>query len=109
MSRVCPPLPHLLTPHPSFHPCSFQALLCGPLLQPLATMCSDGVEVCRSTVLQLLSCAIPQMTDPGPMLPVLLPALVGRIGQVPVGEEAEELRLIAVQLLSELINQVSAR
>ena len=106
---LCKPLAYGLSLMATSFPAPPQALLCGPLLQPLAIMCSDIMEACRLGALQLLSAAIPQLNDPAPLLPVLLPVLLSRIGHHPVLEEAEELRLIMVQLLAGLIGQLQTR
>jgi hypothetical protein len=100
------PLAHFPQPHAGAAP---QALLCGPLLHPLAHMCSDTVEACRAGAGQLLAAALPQLADPAPMLPVLLPVLLSRIGHHPVLEEAEEVRLVLVQLIADLVGQLQTR
>lgn len=41
--------------------CDAQALLSGPLLQPVGNLLSDPVESCRATALQLLLDAAPQL------------------------------------------------
>lgn len=86
-----------------------QALLCGPLLAPLSSMLSDTVEACRTSACALLSEAAPQLADPAPLLPALVPHLVARIGVLPLAEPSEELRLALLQLVVGLIRRAGAK
>jgi hypothetical protein len=86
-----------------------QALLAGPLLQPLVLLLSDPLERCRLTALQLLLEAAPLLSDAGALLPGLLPQLVQRMGQLPVQEHAEEVRLAGLQLLEALVSRAATR
>lgn len=61
-----------------------QALVCGPLLYPLAALLSDPMEGCRAKSLALLDEAARQIADVGPALAVVLPELVKRMGNLPV-------------------------
>ncbi|KAF6256970.1 armadillo-type protein [Scenedesmus sp. NREL 46B-D3] len=69
------------------------------MLQPLVALLADPLESCRLTVLQLLLEAAPVLSHPGALLPGLLPQMVARMGQLPVQETAEEVRLAGLQLL----------
>ncbi|WIA11175.1 hypothetical protein OEZ85_011306 [Tetradesmus obliquus] len=84
-----------------------QALLAGPLLPPLVLLLSDPLERCRLTALQLLLEAAPLLSDPGALLPGLLPQMVVRMGQLPLQEPAEEVRLAGLQLLEALISKAA--
>lgn len=88
---------------------ALQALLAGPLLQPLVAMLSDPLERCRLSALQLLLDAGTQLADPGALLPGLLPHLVVRMGHIPVQEPAEEVRLAGLQLLEVIISKTAPR
>lgn len=86
-----------------------QALLAGPLLPPLVLLLSDPLERCRLTALQLLLEAAPLLSDPGALLTGLLPQMVVRMGQLPLQEPAEEVRLAGLQLLEALISKAATR
>lgn len=87
-----------------------QAMLCGPLLQPLLAMLHDPVERCRTTALQLLLDAAPQLPDPAALLPALAPELAARAEHMPTyAEPSEEARLQVVELAGALIARCEAR
>lgn len=73
------------------------------------TLLSDPLEKCRLTALQLLLEAVPKISDPGSVLPGLLPQMVDRMGRVPVQEPAEEVRLAGLQLLEAIVSKTPAR
>jgi hypothetical protein len=73
------------------------------------TLLSDPLERCRLTALQLLLEAAPLLSDPGALLPGLLPQMVLRMGQLPVQEPAEEVRLAGLQLLEALVSKATTR
>lgn len=86
-----------------------QAALCGPLLQPLVAMLSDSIERCRAGAMQLFLDASAVIPDLEPLLPVLLGALVARVGQSPPVEPSEELRLQITTLVGHIVERASAR
>jgi hypothetical protein len=89
--------------------CQIQATICGPLLAPLTTMLGDSVERCRAGALQLLTGACSAMPALEPLLPVLLGALVDRMGSLPPAEPAEELRLQITELVATIMERATPR
>lgn len=77
-----------------------QHAVCGPLLVNLARLLADPVEKCREGALSILSNAAMQLPDPPAMLPSLMPAVVARMGDTPVVEPSEELRLGLIDLVA---------
>eukprot|EP00775_Hariotina_reticulata_P004966 gene4966-5207_t len=94
---------------PKATPSMLQALLSGPLLQPLAALLADPLERCRLTALQLLLDAVPQIADAAFLLPGLIPQLVARMAVLPVQETSEEVRLAGLQLVHELIRKAAVK
>lgn len=86
-----------MAPKPS--PALLQAVLLGPLLAPVVRLLSDPVEKCREVALELLLAAASQVPDVPALLPSLVPALVLRMGLLPVAEPTEEVRLSIARLL----------
>ena len=77
-----------------------QHAVCGPLLVNLAQLLADPVEKCREGALSIISNAAKQLPDPTAMLPTLMPAIVARMGDTPVVEPSEELRLGLIDLVA---------
>lgn len=87
---------------PKASPQLLQALMCGPLLYPVAALMSDPLEGCRTRALELMTEGCRQIADLEPMLPVVLPELVKRMGNVPVqvsSSGAERLVRVSTRLL----------
>ena len=82
-----------------------QALLCGPLLHPLVLLLQDPVEKCRSVAAEVLTAAAGRVADVAPILPVLMPELLRRMGHLPVEEPAEEIRLQLAELARALVGR----
>lgn len=74
--------------------------MCGPLLVNVARLLADPVEKCREGALVLLSRAAEQLANPAAMLPSLMPAVVARMGEIPVVEPSEELCLGLIELIA---------
>eukprot|EP00197_Chlamydomonas_leiostraca_P011060 CAMPEP_0202881958 /NCGR_PEP_ID=MMETSP1391-20130828/37292_1 /ASSEMBLY_ACC=CAM_ASM_000867 /TAXON_ID=1034604 /ORGANISM="Chlamydomonas leiostraca, Strain SAG 11-49" /LENGTH=191 /DNA_ID=CAMNT_0049564723 /DNA_START=123 /DNA_END=694 /DNA_ORIENTATION=+ len=68
---------------PAANASMLQALVCGPLLVPLVNMMQDVVEKCRVIAVELLLHAARTITDLSPLLPVLVPELLKRMGHLP--------------------------
>ena len=62
-------------------------------------MQGDTVEKCRELSIELLSTAAEKLLDPSPLLSQVLPAMAVRIGNLPIVETSEEIRLQLVKLL----------
>lgn len=76
-----------------------QCAVSGPLLINLARLLADPVEKCREGAIMLLHNAAEQLPEPAVMLSALIPAIVARMGDVPVIEASEELRLALIDLV----------
>ncbi|KAJ9515483.1 hypothetical protein QJQ45_016496 [Haematococcus lacustris] len=94
---------------PAASPAMLQAVACGPLRVPLITMMHDVVEKCRAVAVELLEHCVKQVPDPCPLLPGLVPALLQRMGQLPVQEPAEEVRLSLVRLLAACVDRAPGK
>jgi len=94
---------------PGPEPSLLQALMCGPLLHPVVALLHDQTEACRSAGAAMLTHAAQRVGDFGPALPVLVPELVRRMGQLPVVEPSEEVRLQLAELVSTLVSRVEAQ
>eukprot|EP00959_Pyramimonas_sp_CCMP1952_P437024 9150315-Pyramimonas_sp.AAC.1 len=60
---------------------------------------NDTVEKCRELSIELLTTAAEKLMDPSPLLAQVLPAMAARIGNIPIVETSEEIRLQLVKLL----------
>ncbi|KAG1655968.1 hypothetical protein FOA52_009395 [Chlamydomonas sp. UWO 241] len=87
-----PPSPQLL-----------QALLCGPLLYPATQLLHDPGEATRLTAAELLVHGATTVPDFSAVLPVLMPEVVRRMGNLPVVEPAEEVRLLLTTLVAAVV------
>ncbi|GFH10461.1 uncharacterized protein HaLaN_05775, partial [Haematococcus lacustris] len=72
-------------------------------------MMHDVVEKCRAVAVELLEHCVKQVPDPCPLLPGLVPALLQRMGQLPVQEPAEEVRLSLVRLLAACVDRAPGK
>ncbi|KAM9744970.1 dynein axonemal assembly factor 5 [Menidia menidia] len=70
------------------------------LLKPLLKCLSDPVEKCRETTIAMLTEFIRCVPKPEDSLPYLIPCLAQRFGEKEILEPAEELRLLAIEMLS---------
>ena len=66
----------------------------------LARLLADPVEKCREGALELLISAAKQLPEPVAMLPSLMPVVLARMGDIPVIEPSEELRLGLINLIA---------
>ena len=82
-----------------------QALMCGPLLHPFVSLLQDPVEKCRSVASELLTAVATRISDISPIMPVLMPELVKRMGHLPVVEPAEEIRLQLAELARAVVGR----
>lgn len=76
-----------------------QCAVHGHLLVNLTRLLADPVEKCREGAILLLRSAAEQLPDPAAILPSLIPAVVERMGDTPVVEPSEELRLGLIDLI----------
>ena len=81
------------------------AVVTQDVARELLELLSDPVEMVRETALTLARRVLTTDGDAaaGPLLLLLMPALVARVGRMPFGEDAEELRLQWSQLLNALL------
>lgn len=70
------------------------------LLKPLLKCLSDPMERCRETAITTITEFIRCVPKPEESLPYLMPCLAQRLGEKEILEPAEELRLLAVELLT---------
>ncbi|XP_029292863.1 dynein assembly factor 5, axonemal [Cottoperca gobio] len=70
------------------------------LLKPLLKCLSDPMERCRETAITIITEFIRCIPKPEETLPYLMPCLAQRLGEKETLEPAEELRLLAVELLT---------
>ena len=77
-----------------------QALLCGPLLRPLARLLEDPTERCREIAVDVLTHAAAHVPHPDELLVPLAPLLHFKVGSDPVREPSEEIRYAMMQLLA---------
>ncbi|XP_047427104.1 dynein axonemal assembly factor 5-like isoform X2 [Mugil cephalus] len=70
------------------------------LLKPLLKCLSDPMERCRETSIGMLTEFIRCVPKPEESLPYLMPCLAQRLGEKEILEPAEELRLMAVEMLT---------
>ncbi|XP_072225810.1 dynein axonemal assembly factor 5-like [Leuresthes tenuis] len=70
------------------------------LLKPLLKCLSDPMERCRETTIVMLTEFIRCVPKPEESLPYLMPCLAQRFGEKEIVEPAEELRLLAMEMLS---------
>lgn len=77
-----------------------QQVICGSMLVPLVRLLADPVEKCRDGALVFLASAAEQLPDPAALLSCLVPAVAGRMGDMPVAEPSEELRLAIIRLIA---------
>ncbi|KAK3262763.1 hypothetical protein CYMTET_28396 [Cymbomonas tetramitiformis] len=76
-----------------------QEVFCRNVLPPAARLLSDTVEKNRELTVALLRSAAESLTDVAPLLPLIFPVMVQRLGNVPVLEDSEEIRLQLVDLI----------
>ncbi|KAK1877155.1 Dynein assembly factor 5 axonemal [Dissostichus eleginoides] len=79
--------------------CVLQELF-SALLKPLLKCLSDPMERCRETALTMTTEFIRCVPKPEESLPYLMPCLAQRLGEKETLEPAEELRLLAVEMLT---------
>ncbi|KAA6419548.1 MAG: hypothetical protein FRX49_10473 [Trebouxia sp. A1-2] len=77
-----------------------QQIVSGPMLVPVVRLLGDPVEKCREGSLTLLASAAEQLPEPAALLSCLMPAVADRMGDVPVEEPSEELRLAIIRLIA---------
>lgn len=70
------------------------------LLKPLLKCLSDPMERCRETAITTITEFIRCVPKPEESLPYLMPCLAQRLGEKEILEPAEELRLLAVEMLT---------
>lgn len=70
------------------------------ILKPLLKCLSDPVERCRETTIVTMTEFIRCVPKPEDSLPYLIPCLAQRFGEKEILEPAEELRLLAVEMLT---------
>ena len=77
----------------------------GHLIDPLANVLADPTETCREAAFNLLLQLLENgmLRDAYPALRACLPVLVKRVGKYPFDENAEEVRLLAVQLVHQFL------
>jgi len=80
--------------------CVLQQIVSGPMLVPAVRLLADPVEKCREGSLTLLASAAEQLPEPAALLSCLMPAVADRMGDVPVEEPSEELRLAIIRLIA---------
>ena len=66
----------------------------------MARLLADPVEKCREGALTFFASAAEHLPDPAALLSCLMPAMTDRMGEVPVIEPSEELRLAITQLVA---------
>lgn len=70
----------------------------------------ERVPACRRAVaVELLGHAARTIADLSPLLPVLMPELLKRMGHLPVVEPAEEIRLSLAQLVAAIVERAEPR
>lgn len=77
-----------------------QQVVCGSVMAPMARLLADPVEKCREGALTFFTSAAEQLPDPASLLSRLLPAITDRMGDHPVVEPGEELRLATIRLVA---------
>ena len=70
------------------------------MLVPTVRLLADPVEKCREGSLTFLASAAEQLPEPAVLLSCLIPAVADRMGDVPVAEPSEELRLAIIKLIA---------
>ncbi len=70
------------------------------MLVPVVRLLADPVEKCREGALTFLNSAAEQLLEPAGLLSCLMPAVADRMGDVPVAEPSEELRLAIIRLIA---------
>ncbi|XP_037544477.1 dynein assembly factor 5, axonemal-like [Nematolebias whitei] len=73
------------------------------ILKPLLKCLSDPMERCRETTIVTMTEFIRCVPNPEECLPYLLPCLAHRFGEKEILEPAEELRLLAVEMLTLMV------
>ena len=66
----------------------------------MARLLADSVEKCREGALTFFTSATEQLPDPAALLSCLMPAVTDRMGDIPVIEPGEELRLALIKLVA---------
>lgn len=66
----------------------------------MARLLADPVEKCREEALNFFALAAQQLPEPAFMLSCLMPAMTGRMGDMPVVEPSEEQRLAITKLVA---------
>ena len=79
---------------------AMQQVVCNSVLVPMARLLADPVEKCREGSLTFFTSAAEVLPDPASLLSSLLPAITERMGDFPVIEPGEELRLAIIRLVA---------
>ncbi|XP_071953209.1 dynein axonemal assembly factor 5-like [Antedon mediterranea] len=74
------------------------------LLKPLLKSIGDQVEKCRELSILLVGDFMESVSNPEMFLPYLIPTIVQRLGNQDIVENAEELRLNLVELLTKTVD-----
>ena len=77
-----------------------QETVSGNMLVPVVRLLNDPVERCREGTVTFLASAAEQLPEPAALLSYLMPAVADRMGEVPVVEPSEELRLALIKLIA---------
>ena len=67
---------------------------------PVVRLLADPVEKCREGSLMILASAAEQLPEPAVLLSCLMPAVADCMGNIPVEEPSEELRLAIIRLIA---------
>lgn len=77
-----------------------QQVVCNSVMVPMAQLLADPVEKCREGALTFFASSAEHLAEPAALLSCLMPAVTKRMGEVPVVEPSEELRLALVKLIA---------
>ena len=66
----------------------------------MSRLLADPVEKCREGAITFFTSAAEHLPDPAALLSCLMPAVTDRMGEVPVVEPSEELRLAITKLIA---------
>jgi hypothetical protein len=85
-----------------------RSVMDSSLAKPIIALIADSSEGNREAAIQLVTKVLHEDHSKGKrlhasMLPLLVPAIIGRIGKYPFAEDSEELRLQLAQLLNVLL------
>lgn len=67
---------------------------------PMAQLLADPVEKCREGALNFFTSSAEHLAEPAALLSCLMPVITKRMGEVPVVEPSEELRLALTKLIA---------